>query len=385
MCFALRTPPHRICVSPPQGNYGPPSTLQSARRQGQVLLPSGLSGSLYHHQQCHHSKPRLLHSERKRSLPVSAAASEEHDRLKNLSHAPSLGEHCYTGILDKDQGRSRFLGAWFSRLEVIRGHCEGNLKRKRTASTDDPPGRGPSIAAVALWGSSDGRRMPLLTDEERAQLAVISSVVRFKKGTRIYREGTRAVAVFNIISGVVKSYRTSRDGTQDIAAFLFPDDLIGLAKDGRYVNSAAAVTAVTGYRIPVAALETRIQKIPGLEFHVICKLCHELREAQRHAFLLSKHHALAKVALFLQMLENYETARGGGAAELYLPMSRSDIGDYVGMSLETVSRSFRTLASQKVITLRDRRHVKINSRSQLEDIASRSDKRELPRRRPRRN
>ena len=255
------------------------------------------------------------------------------------------------------------------------------MNRKRTASPDDQPGHGPSIAAIALWDASGGKRMPLLTDEERAQLAVISSVVRFKKGSRICREAARADAVFNITSGVVKSFRTLRDGTEHIAAFLFPDDLIGLAKNGRYMNSAAAVTAVTGYRIPVAALETRIQKDPGLEFHVICKLCHELREAQRHAFLLSKHHAVAKVALFLQMLENYESARGGSTTEIYLPMSRSDIGDYIGMSLETVSRSFRALTSQGVITVRDRRHVKINSHTQLEDIALRSDKRELPGRR----
>ena len=64
-------------------------------------------------------------------------------------------------------------------------------------------------------------------------------------------------------------------------------------------------------------------------------------------------------------------------AEVYLPMNRSDIGDYVGMSLEAVSRSFRSLASRGIITFRDRRHVKIISHSQLESIASESGMREL--------
>jgi len=220
-----------------------------------------------------------------------------------------------------------------------------------------------------------------LTDEERLDLAVISSVVRFKKGTQIYRERDRADAVFNINNGVVKSYKTLPDETQHIVAFLFPDDLIGLAEEGKYVNSTEAVTAVTGYRIPVKALETRLQKDPGLEFHVICKLCHELREAQRHAFLLSKHRALTKVALFLQMLENYQAAKGEGTGEVYLPMRRSDIADYVGMSFEAVSRSFRALASRGVITFRDRRHVKIIGRAQLEMVASESKTSDLPRRR----
>jgi CRP-like cAMP-binding protein len=241
-----------------------------------------------------------------------------------------------------------------------------------------PPGGGPSVAAVALWGSSNGSRVHLLTDEERAQLAVISSVVRFKKGACIYQEGDRADAVFNIVSGVVKTYKILPDGTQHILAFLFADDLFGLAEEGRYVNSAEAVTAVTGYRIPARAIESRLRRDPGLEFHVICKLCHELREAQRHAVVLSKRRALAKVATFLQILDTHQAARGESTDEVYLPMSRSDFGHYVGMSLEAVSRSFRTLTNRGVITIRDRRHVKIVDRYQLENIASDVETRTSP-------
>jgi CRP-like cAMP-binding protein len=253
------------------------------------------------------------------------------------------------------------------------------LKSDRRGRLDGPPGGGPSIAAVALWGSSDSKPAHLFTDEERAQLAVISSVVRFKKGGCIYREGDRADAVFNIVGGVVKSYKTLPDGTQHILAFLFADDLLGLAEEGRYVNSAEAVTAVTGYRIPTIAIESRLRRDPGLEFHVLCKLCHELREAQRHAVLLSKRRALARVATFLQILETHQTARGESTDEVYLPMNRSDFGRYVGMSLEAVSRSFRTLASWGVVTFRDRRHLKIVNRARLEGIASEVETRAPPR------
>ena len=251
------------------------------------------------------------------------------------------------------------------------------MSSNRRANSRGPPSGGPSLAATALWGSSGGKRAHLLTDDERTQLAVISSVVRFTKGTRIYRQGDPADAIFNITSGVVKSYKLLPDGTQHIVAFLFPDDLIGLAEERSYVYSADAVTDVMGYRIPITALETRLRKDPILEFHVICKICHELREAQRHAFLLSEHRAVAKVALFLQLLENYQAARGESVEEVYLPMNRSDIGDYVGMSLEAVSRSFRSLASRGIITFRDRLHVKIISHSQLESIDSESGMREL--------
>ncbi len=229
---------------------------------------------------------------------------------------------------------------------------------------------GPSIAAVTLWGSSKGKKAELLTSEERAQLSVIASVVRFKKGMQIYRQGDPADAVFNLTSGVVKSYRALPGEREHINAFLFADDLFGLAEEGKYANSAKAVTAVSAYRLPVAALESRLRKDASLEFHVICKLCHDLRVAQRQAFLLGRHHALAKVAIFLQLLKHYQDARGEGTKELYLPMSRSDIGDYVGMSLETVGRSFRTLTGRGIIAFRDKRHVQIMDRARLEALTS---------------
>ena len=71
---------------------------------------------------------------------------------------------------------------------------------------------------------------------------------------------------------------------------------------------------------PVAAPERRLYRKAGLDFLVICKLCHELREAQRHAYLLSRHRAAAKLALFLQMLEAHGGTPGGLAAEVLLPM-----------------------------------------------------------------
>ena len=86
------------------------------------------------------------------------------------------------------------------------------------------------------------------------------------------------------------------------------------------------------YRIPVTALDAKLRKDSGLDFQIICKLCHELREAQCHAFLLSRRHAVGRLGLFLQMLENSQIVRGEGAGEIYLPMSRSDIGNYIGIS-----------------------------------------------------
>jgi CRP-like cAMP-binding protein len=233
-------------------------------------------------------------------------------------------------------------------------------------------GSGPSIAAVAFWGSSEGQKRQLLTDEERARLSIIASVVRFKKGAQIYRKGARAAAVFNIVSGAVKVYRTSPDETECILAFLFADDVFGLTEEGRYVNSARAVTDVTTYRFPIPALERQLRKDAAFEFHVICKLCHELREAQRHAFLLSQRSAVVKMAMFVQMIEQHQVAKGGSATDLDLPMTRSDIADYAALSLEAVSRSFRTLEKRDVLSFRNKR-VRIKDRTQLETLLAKDE------------
>ena len=229
--------------------------------------------------------------------------------------------------------------------------------------------RGPAIHGADPWAASAGKMRQLLSAEERTRLAVLASIVRFNKGEEIYHEGQRADAVFNIISGVVKAYKTAPDGGEHITAFLFPDDLFGLSEEGRSTNSTKAITAVTAYRLPVSALRSRLLRDAGLEFNVICKLIHELRETQRHAFLLARRQALSKLVMFLQLLEHLQAARGERTTEIYLPMKRSDIAEYLGMSLEAVSRAFRNLTTRGIIKSRDRQHLKIMDRSTFDKIA----------------
>lgn len=229
---------------------------------------------------------------------------------------------------------------------------------------------GPAIRGVDPWAPSAGKMRQFLSAEERARLAVLASIVRLNKGEEIYREGQRADAVFNIITGVVKAYKTASDGSKYVAAFLFPDDMFGLSEEGRYTNSTEALTPLALYRFPVPALRSRLAKDADLEFHIICKLIHELRETQRHAFILTQRRAISKVAMFLQLLENLQAARGERSAEIYLPMKRSDIAEYLGMSLEAVSRAFRGLTTRGIIKSRDRRHLKITNRSTFDKIAA---------------
>ena len=239
------------------------------------------------------------------------------------------------------------------------------------AGIDPAKAGGPFMFAPDPWvagNPTEGRPHQLLTEEERAQLATIASVVRFKKGAAIYRRGDQASAIFNLISGVVKS--CSGTDSEHIVSFLFPGDLLGLSAEGVYSNSARTITPVTAYRLPISVLRRRLSKDALLEYHVICKLCQELRQTQRHAFLLAQRRADTKIATFLQMLEQLGNGGNGSAEEIPIPMDRSDIADYVGMTLAAVSRTFRKMVERGVIACRDRHHVKILDRAAFEKIVA---------------
>ncbi len=230
---------------------------------------------------------------------------------------------------------------------------------------------GPRLRAIDPWlpGTiSPSTRRQLLSDDERARLATIATIVRFKKGEQVYSDGGPAKAIFNVISGLIKIYRPRPDGGEYVSAFLYPEDLFGLSEEGRYVNCAKAITPAAVYALPLDAIRRRLSRDAALEFHVIAKLCHELRQAQRHALLLAQRHALSKLAMFLQLQEHVQSA-DQLPSEIYLPMDRLDIADYVGMSLAAVSRGFRSLVTRGVIEFRDRRHVKIIDRNALEAFA----------------
>jgi CRP/FNR family transcriptional regulator len=257
-------------------------------------------------------------------------------------------------------------------LRILTTAESGSRKDRLMANPSPRSIHGPAILAPDPWApgtSAQGRVHQLLSDEERARLAVVASIVRFKKGAEIYREGEPADAVFNIISGVAKAYTRGPGKDELIGAFLFHHDLFGLAQGGSYASSMRAVTPITAYRIPIAALRTQFSMDAALEFHVIAKLCHELRQAQRHAFVLASKHTVSKLFLFLQMLEQLQADRNEPTNEIYLPMDRSDISEYVGASLSAISRAFRTLAARGMLNVRNRRHVKIIDRCAFETIS----------------
>jgi CRP-like cAMP-binding protein len=226
---------------------------------------------------------------------------------------------------------------------------------------------GPVFFAPDLWAVVHDSGSPLGA-EDRAMLGMLATIERFRKGDIIYKARTKAEFVFNVISGTVKSCVRQDNGATHLTGFMFPNDLFGLTEGGNYTHTTKAVTAVTVYKIPSSAIDAQLRRNASLNFHVICKLSQELREARRHALLLSRHRAVERICLFLRMLETVQKNHRAPCGEIFLPMSRSDIGAYVGISPEAVSRCLRELAGRRVISFRDRRRVQIADRRLLDAI-----------------
>lgn len=207
---------------------------------------------------------------------------------------------------------------------------------------------------------------PLLTDDQRAQLARIATRVRVAPREVIYREETAASSVFIIAEGVVKAFKDLPSGRRWVTAFLFPADVFGLAENGHYVRTAQAVTAALLYKFDVNVLIETLKNDGDLQFKFLCKLTHEVREAQRQTILIGRKDAIGKLAMFIRQLRREHE----GSRDIDLPMTRSDIASYLGLSLESVSRATRALERRGVVCFPNRHMVRIIDQPQFDRIES---------------
>ena len=226
---------------------------------------------------------------------------------------------------------------------------------------------GPAIYAIPLCG---GMRAPrqLLSFKERRKLSHISSTRRFDAGAFLFQETEQATEIFNIVSGVVKTTTTLADGRQSTAAFFFNHDLLGMFEAGYYSHTAEALTSVTAYSFPIDALELLLRNDPDLQFHFFSKVLDELRVAQRQALVLGRFGAAQRIALFLDLLDRHSEMHRSGGPSISIPMDRADIADYVGLTVESVSRTLQRLHRAGIIHLDGRHAFEIRDRVALDRL-----------------
>ncbi|PKU26278.1 Crp/Fnr family transcriptional regulator [Telmatospirillum siberiense] len=185
-------------------------------------------------------------------------------------------------------------------------------------------------------------------------------------GVTIFREGDPALNLYTITAGAVKLYKLLSDGRRQITAFLFPGDFFGLSVHEGYAYTAESMTPVVLCRFPRRKLEALFDELPMLEKKLLGATTQELAAAQEQMLLLGRKTARERVATFLVVLWR----RLGDKTPVFaLPMSRSDIADFLGLTIETVSRTLTGLKRDGLIALPDANHVAIQRLDDLLCIA----------------
>jgi len=196
-----------------------------------------------------------------------------------------------------------------------------------------------------------------LGHDEVRKLATVRAHAQLPANFTLFREGDSPDHVYSVSSGVVKLYKMMPDGRRQITGFLFAGDMFGLAVDGGYVATAETVTASRVCRFAHRKLDTLLHEIPKLERRIFSLAVKDLIAAQEQMLLLGRKTAREKVATFLLGLARRQEKAGIPVSPVALPMSRADIADYLGLTIETVSRTFTQLKRDGIIGLPDTGHA----------------------------
>jgi CRP/FNR family transcriptional regulator len=191
-----------------------------------------------------------------------------------------------------------------------------------------------------------------------------------RKGEHIFREDDEFGAVYAVRSGSLKTYSVTKDGKEQVTGFYLPGEIFGLDGIGenRHTNSAKALETSAICEIPFHQLQELSGKVAGLQrnmFHIIGQ---EINYDKQLITLLSKNSADERIASLLVSISSRNARRKLSSTSFRLPMSRTDIGNYLGLTVETVSRTFSRFQKMELIQV-DNKEITILDVDKIQEIA----------------
>lgn len=187
----------------------------------------------------------------------------------------------------------------------------------------------------------------------------------FESGEGVFWEGDAADHVFKVSEGVLRVFKIIADGRRVITGFLYAGDFVGLSLKDRYLYSAEAVTPVRLRRLARKPFQEALEKWPELRPQFFARVCDEMATAQDQMVLLSRKSAEERVATFLMLLARRLHGCHPIGRRIHLPMSRLDMADYLGLTIETVSRTLTKLVARGVISPEGRHDFAISKPGKL--------------------
>lgn len=220
-----------------------------------------------------------------------------------------------------------------------------------------------SLSSLCLPVSLNMTEMERLDD-------IIDKSRPIKKGEHLFHQGEAFTTVYAVRAGTIKSYTLTNEGEEQITGFYFPGELVGMSGvDGvTYPVSAKVLETTTVCEIPYERLDDLAGQMPELRRQMLRTMSKELRDDQQMMLLLSKKNAEQRIATFLVKLSSRFRARGYSATHFRLSMSRNEIGNYLGLAVETVSRIFTRFQAMSLIRV-DGKEIEVNNLAELYDLA----------------
>lgn len=192
-----------------------------------------------------------------------------------------------------------------------------------------------------------------------------------QKGEYLYRANSPFQSVYAVRSGTIKSVSITNDGQEQVTGFFLPGEVLGMDGIGqnRYTNSAIALETAAVCEIPFSRLEDLSLQLPTLQRHFFQLMSKEITSDQKLITLLSKNSADERIASLLLSISTRNHNRQLSALSFRLPMSRADIGNYLGLTIETVSRVLSRFQKQGLLAV-DKKEINILELDRLKAVAS---------------
>jgi CRP/FNR family transcriptional regulator len=218
--------------------------------------------------------------------------------------------------------------------------------------------------------------LPLALETDDIQLLddIIQRSKPLQKGQHLYREGDDFQSVYAVRSGTLKAYRTTDDGREQVTGFYFPGEILGMDGISKNAHASSAKTLETSAvcEIPFASLSKLSASMPNLQRHFFQLMSREITEDQVLITLLSKNSADERIAALLLSISARNGRRKLSSTHFRLPMSRVDIGNYLGLTVETVSRVFSRMQKLEVLRV-DNKEIELLDMQGIRNIANISD------------
>jgi CRP/FNR family transcriptional regulator len=190
------------------------------------------------------------------------------------------------------------------------------------------------------------------------------------RGDHLFRLGDGFRSLYVVKTGSIKTYTPGEDGGEQVLGFHLPGEIIGLdAIESDYHRCSARVLETSAVcEIPFANLEELTATIPSLQHQMYRVLSREITQDTEMLMLLGKKSADERLAAFLLSLSNRFERRGFSARDFYLSMSRHEIGSYLGLAVETVSRLFTRFQDEGLLEV-ERKHIQLKDMERLRAMA----------------